>query len=254
MTTAARSLHTILTELEAVDAPTIHAKWQTVLDCQHNTTDFALRHAAVVSLWQQTMNSINALPASSTRERRLAYGNLWWRAITIPDRAWGEQKNQKVIEQGALDVLDVTADHLDHLDGDPQPLPENALMDLRILTEEWIERLETSTGISRGLKVSIVEHLTNVMWLIDNAGRFGRAAVVVAAEGASGALLRAAVETRQPKSWGTYLARFASATTLVAGGLTSLNLAIDEGQEVVREVQGVVSDAPDPDAASTGGP
>ena len=121
---------------------------------------------------------------------------------------------------------------------------------LRTQAEEWIQRVHDTDGLTRGLTASLIDHLTNLIWCIDNADRFGVAPIVAAAERASGGLLRTTLMTVQT-TWGQHLAQFVTAITLVATGLTQTNIAIDQGQEVYREIAAAAQHQPDPGQPTT---
>ena len=247
MTTAARHLHTLLEQVQEAEGANVRVRWQAVLEAEPYSTTFALRHAAVTSLWRETVGVINALPASATRDRRLTYAEQWWRAVTMPDVHWGDNQRHEIIDQAALDMLDATAEYLEQLDGGTQAAPVGALDALRAQAEEWVARVETAAGLSRGLTASLLEHLHNLIWLIDNADRFGVSPVISAAEQVSGGLLRTAMSTMQPGKWAGHLGKFVAAITLVATGLTQTNLAIDQGQDLYREIEAAAQHQPDPD-------
>lgn len=251
MTTAARNLHTLLEQVETSDATSVRDRWGTALEAEPFSTTFALRHAAVTSLWRETVGVIGALPQSATRDRRLAYADAWWRAIVMPEVHWGDGQRHQVINQAALDMLDATAEYLEQLDGGTQPEPPAGALDsLRTQAEEWIARVQDTNGLSRGLTASLLDHLNNLIWCIDNADRFGVAPVVAAAERASGGLLRTALVTFQT-TWSQHLGTFVAAITLVATGLTQTNVALDQGQDLYREIAAVVQHQPDPDQPLT---
>lgn len=248
MSTAARNLHTLLKQVHEADGANVRVRWQSVLEAEPFSTTFGLRHAAVTSLWTETVGVIQALPASTTRDRRLSYVESWWRAIVMPEIHWGDNQPHQIIDQSSLDMLDTTAEYLEQLDGGTQDgPPEGALGALRVQAEDWIDRIGTTDGLSRGLTASLVEHLNNLVWLIDNADRFGVAPVVAAAERATGGLLRAGISTLQSSAWAEYLGKFVAAITLVATGLTQTNMAIDQGQDIYREIESAVHHLPDPD-------
>ena len=247
MTTAARNLHTLLEQVENSEALSVRDRWGATLEAEPFSTNFALRHAAVTSLWRETVGVIGALPQSATRDRRLAYADSWWRAIVMPEVHWGDGQRHQMIDQPALDILDATAEYLEQLDGGTQPEPPvGALDSLRTQAEEWIARVQDTNGLSRGLTASLLDHLNNLIWCIDNADRFGVAPVVAAAEQATGGLVRTAFGTMQA-TWGQHLSTFVAAITLIATGLTQTNIAIDQGQNLYQEITAVVQHQPDPD-------
>lgn len=248
MTSSARYLHHLLMQVEEAEGANLRVRWASVLAAEPYSVDFSLRHAAVVGLWRDTVGMINALPASPTRERRLTYAEAWWQGIVLPDVHWGENKRHSVLNQAAFDMLDTTAEYLEQLDGGAQPtgLPDDALRDLRTQAEEWIDRVQQAEGLSRGLGASLIEHLQSVIWLIDNVDRFGSAPIVAAAEQATGGLIRAGFSTLQPAAWAQHLAKFVAAMTLVATGLTQTNVAIDQAQEIYREIESARPDSTRP--------
>lgn len=247
MTTAARHLHHILTQVHEAEGANVRVRWETVLEANLSSKPFALRHAAVTSLWTETVGVIEALPASPTRDRRLSYVESWWRAIVMPEVHWGDNQRHQIIDQASLDMLDTTAECLEQLDGDTQiGLPEEALAALRTQAEEWIARIQNG-GLSRGLTTSLLEHLNNLVWLIDNADRLGVAPVIAAAERTTGGLLRTGIATLQPAAWWQHMTKFVAAITLVAGGLTAVNNVIDHSQGIYREIEAIVQHQPDPD-------
>lgn len=246
MTTAARRLHHLLQAAESGENAMIRDRWAAALDAQPGTQEFALRHAAVIDLWHETVGVITALPASSTRNRRLSYATAWWNAIVMPDAHWGDGSRHTMIDQSSLDMLDSAAEYLEELDGGATDASDIALTQLRVEAEQWLTRI-AEVGLPKGLATALTDSVNNLLWLIDNADRFGTAPIVAASERVTGGLIRTGSTTFQPRGWWQAVVQFVGAITLVAGGLTAANNALDQAQHMGREIAAVVQQAPDPD-------
>lgn len=249
MSDAARSLHSLITAFSEAKGAHAFARWEIVFETDQESLDFAERHAAVVALWRETVASIKSMPESKTRERRLAYGNQWWRAVVLPQPSWGEQTGKVVMSQGALDMLDSVAETLAELDGrPPTQVVDSALASLRSFTEDWIARINSDDGLPRSLRMVLVERLESLRWFIDHADQFGVASIIRSGETATGALIRAAVEKQRP-SWLTKIVGLVGALTLITTGVST---SIDAVQDIYLELEAGVTGHPDPD--SPGGP
>ena len=235
--TPASSLAHVLREVSEMNGPP-RQRWETVLDAEFGTPEFTLRHAAVMETFHYTARAIVAEPAGKGRDARLAQLPAWWQSVVGPAAVWDRSDSDVSLDAQSLRFLDLTAERLEdlHAGGASGELDPALLDDLLGQAKEWLKEVTAERTLNRGLQMTLIQHLENLIWTIENAGRFGVGLVVPAADQASGALLRATASNPGLwQRWGKKVAAFVSAIVLL---LTGYNQGVDAVEHTVSIVQG----------------
>lgn len=111
--------------------------------------------------------------------------------------------------------------------------PANGTLDaLAEDVRQWTKSLTGSGDVEPAVRSQLLSQLTHLAWLIDNADKFGVSAVVRAADEAVGDLTRTVTTIKDPEARTNLKTRLAATVVvlgLVAGGLTSTQLALEAG-------------------------
>lgn len=233
MTTAATNLYSLLRALEAEQGATLEARWEQVLGADADGLEFALRFTSVLGLWRETVESLRAMPPSAALSTRLKYAASWWAAIVMPRNQWNANDRPRLLAPPSFDMLEITAEALEELDGGPPARPET-LEALRTESEEWLDLVRQSNTLSKGLKVSLIECFERVLWLIDNQAMVGIAPVIDETDRTAGRLLRVGVATGQP--WREKVEKWLDLAAKVASVAHTGNLAIGDAKDTLESI------------------
>lgn len=234
MSTAAGSLAHILHELSDA-AGSAQQKWATVLDAKVGTTEFAVRHAVVMDMFHLTAQAVRAQPESRASQYRWSRLEPIWHALVAPEIAWSRGDMLLPLDSHVLGDVDLIAENLADVEGEDAP-SEIALEDLRRQANEWLDTVKADNGLSRGLRATLTEHLTTLIWCLDNAERFGSGLVIPAADRASGVIARAITSSSSPRTWAQRAGAFFAAVALVAGQADVALTAIEHDVDMVKQL------------------
>lgn len=245
--TAAHALHDVLEDLRQAKQKSIQAAWAEVLGATVGTADFARRHAEVVSLWAATRDDIAGLPSERSRERFEPYLTPWWNAVMATQVQWNAGiELPRLITDEHLHLLGSAGDIIEHsLEGSVAAPTSDDLEPLRLMCTEWIQILTNDRDIPGGLRLSLLESLRHVLWLIDNADRFGLAPIATASQSVVGGLMLAAphVSEESSRTWTDKIKRFTVVLATLAGFLAAGQQVIESGQGLVGAIASVVQSA-----------
>jgi hypothetical protein len=247
---SAQALHSLLTQLHA-SGTSITKAWESVLDVKWGSAEFDRRHAESVGLFGDTLRVATSLEPRA-HARYLKYADSWWEALIASGSNWTQAPASKLIEESNLDHLAALGDLLAARLPDTAANPmESEVEDLRTFCMSWVENLGNFKSLSLPLKRMLAADLQHVVWLIDNVGLFGSAAVANASQTAATSVANAVPHVQdldERSKWVVgatdlvlRVGRFTTATTL-AFGLTlqgsayafeQLNNNIDQVADVV---------------------
>jgi hypothetical protein len=243
--TDAHALHDLLVDLRDAEQKSLQNRWAQVLDAPFRSPEFVRRHAEVVSLLSETLRQISALPNPATRERFEPYTPHWWAAVVAPNAQWNAGSSPTDVITGEhLHLLGSAADIIDaQLDGSVASPASVDLDPLHRHCLEWIETLSADTEIPKGMRLSLLEHLRHVVWLIENAEHFGVARVAQAAQTAAGAMVlaRPHASRRSVTSWTARINQFCALIASLTMLLTVGQGALEAGQGFIGEVGQVIN-------------
>ncbi|MFG2750076.1 hypothetical protein [Streptomyces xanthophaeus] len=242
--TSAHHLHEILQLVHS--QPSAHATvvWQSVLNSDRGTAEFARKHAELVALLTDTVNDIQALPPQQ-RDRVLRYVPGWWNALVLPEHNWNADKSSShVINQQSLDMLATTADLIaGNYSGTAAAPSGDNLDELRTQCEGWLILLRETPGsaIRENLTEALAAQVSHLIWLIDNSDTFGGARVAAEANSVVGGLAQAGLEipSNQPEQhgrWQKAVYGLVVALTLFTTGSEIATNAIEAGTGLVKEI------------------
>ncbi len=243
--TSAHALHDILRNVKDKNAATLAEAWSQVLGAKWGSLSFAERAAEVVYLWREMLIQINSLP-ERTRQRLRSYALASWSAV-MPNSSWESAHPTTAITDAHLDELANTGDLI------ASNLPRTAmapgsenLTGLRAQCEEWIlvlaERAEIPDDALRGELLCQMRHL---VWLIDNADKFGVSRVAQHADQVTGTLMRTYVRSDLGNAQSGFIRRtgnFVLALAAVTGLLTSAGTAVEAANKDLLSIEQLAHD------------
>ncbi len=252
--TDAHALAAILETVNGIDQPTLHQRWSQALGVRKSTQEFAQRHAEVVGLLTGTMDQIAALPHDK-RSRYEPYYKAWWTAVVSPEAVWdGQSKGSRIISADHLSLLhgvgDVVEARMEHTPSSPGAFNLNRVSEQ---CAEWLEALNEPDTLPEAFRRSLIQSVSHVQWLIENAALFGVARVAKAANTVTGEVIQAVPHVKQEarRSWAKRLATWTA--TLMA--FSAFNLASVQAIESTERLVVTLNDAAEQivDALERGG-
>jgi len=272
MSNSGARLHDLLSAVRREGGATISAAWEAVLAVDYGTVEFAQRHGEVVNLLSDTLRNIQVLP-DRTRERFLGYAPAWWTAVLSPNVPWPQSTSlaHNIIADSDLDHLGSAADLIEvRLAGTAAVPNGGTLVDLRASVEEWRALVAEATELPQPVRDVLEGQIAYLLWLIEEAPRFGLARVAQEAQGLVGALGQARSGITNPQRqlrWRQQFVALLAALGLMTGVLKESELALEAvannigavGQ-IVHETRELVGGAdeqhvqPPPPSEHDGGP
>lgn len=235
--------------------------WAEVLDAKVGTVEFDRRHSECFVLLNATMEAIWGL--DERKERRYsAYVHQWWRALTLPDGAWGTNvASDDVITSQALDILDSLGDVQESAFAGTSSAPSGE--DLSGITgacSDLIDLIEQSKTLSPQAKRILSTQVDHVRWLANNVALFGYSAPVQAAENVMGRVAAAGAVITDPEEKAKWKQRLVALGTSViiacgvvqtgAGALESTITAVtgvlESGDRLVETIKDDPKEGPPP--------
>ena len=239
MSTSAHRLHDLLRDVRAHGDARMPAAWGEVFDAEPGTAEFVRRHIHAVVLLTDTVRDIDALPAAS-RDRCSPYLPAWWRAVIGAGQQWGFPHGgtaQSIIDMSDLHHLANAGDLIEaRLRGTSLAPADASLERLVADVEGWRTLISETDGLPAGLAAQLRSQLDHLLWLIDQAPRFGASAVVRQADETLGALSRASDTVKNPATWQKWKTRYAALVATIAL-LTAGPVA---GQKMLEATAGTV--------------
>lgn len=235
--TDAHALHALLSQVVAEPAGNgLHTAWANALDAKSGTSLFAKRHGEVVALYNRSVEQIEMLP-SSTRANYRQWVPIWWRAVITPDMKWDYGLPGPVIDTVHLSLLHTLGDVVHATFGGSPISPGGGHLDrLKAAVETWVEELSDPVVLpNQSLRLSLIESLNHVLWLIENRTLFGDAPVARAAQEVVGAVALAAphVPAEKVKTWKQRAVELAAAIAIFNGIVVGGQTAIEGTAEVI---------------------
>ncbi|MCZ4497529.1 MAG: hypothetical protein JWQ74_82 [Marmoricola sp.] len=215
-----------------------------VLGADYGVEDFGRRHLEVCALLQETLRNVEALPPQ-LRQRYQTYTHAWWTAVMAPHVHWGAQ-------QDPVDIL--TTEHLDLLGGLSESLetrlsgtasaPLNLdLAPLKSQSEQLLSLID-EVDLPGPYRMMLVRDLEHLVWLIDNADRFGVAAAARIGQAVLGGIevAQARVSTNDKAGWRKRVVEFGGALLILSAALDAGTAVLESGSGLVSEVVSIVSE------------
>jgi hypothetical protein len=252
---SADALYQLLDELRNTNAATLADAWSKILGASLGSFEFAQRHGEVVRLWNDIVIHIGALARESTRNRMLTYATAWWQALIMPDAQWrgGNYVSASVINPSDLDHLASLSDLISaQLHGTAADPASSDLASLRAQCDEWMLLLAGSDEITDEIfRNTLRTQVGHLLWLIDNANRFGVSRVVEHGDQLTGTLLRTAAtpdaktKVKNLESFKGRIMKLVLALTLIAGTVRSSETVIGAAEHSVPVIEKVVHEITD---------
>lgn len=234
--TDAHAVHDLLVAVRGSGKPHIQTAWAEVLDSPYGQPEFARRHSEVVSMLSTTLNAIQTLPDDAMRDRYSAYAHPWWRAVVGSEWAWNAQTNvADIITNDHLNLLGAAADAVESKFAETSTAPRALdLEPLRALCQEWLELID-GTDLPAPLSLALVDDFKHVLWLIENADKFGVARVARAGQVALGGIALAGqqVPEKSKESWKIKATNLGGALLVLAYVGEGVTQAIEAGQNLI---------------------
>lgn len=152
----------------------------------------------------------------------------------------------QIVSNEHLHLLGSAGDVIEHvMAGSVQSPASDDLTQLAVQCQDWLRILTQESDFPDQLRLSLVAHLEHVIWLIENAKKFGVARVAVAGHRAVGELILAqpAVPEKSKQKWREMVEK----TCVVLAGLTMLFTAgtavLESGGAFVTEVRSITTGA-----------
>lgn len=181
--------------------------WAAVLEADYGTSKFAKRHAEAMHLLGEALRLAWFLP-DDRYGRHARYAPAWWSALVMPDNAWGSTRASALIGQSDLDHLASLADLLDANLRQTAAVPdETRLEDIKADCQDWLDALPGFTSVPPETRRLLEVDLQHVVWLIDNAAKFGSARAAHEAQAATTAAATAVDLVTDPLQRADWLAR-----------------------------------------------
>ena len=247
--TDAHALHALLAAVAS--APLgggLHAAWAQVLGADLGSADFSKRHSEVVGLFSRSVSQIAMLPPRS-RVTYEKWGTIWWRALVAPDVKWDQQLAAPIIDEVHLSLLQALGDVVEaSFGGSPVSPGGRFITELQQSVEDWLSEMNADPAIlpDNAIRLSLVEDLRHILWLIEHRSVFGDASIARAAQATVGAVALASPHVPKEKrpSWRKRAVALAGVIAIfngiVSGTQTAIEstdtavvAAIDAGQEVI---------------------
>lgn len=198
--TSAHALADILRTVREVSPQRGFAKaWAEALDAEIGTVEFNRRHSECFVLLNTTMDAIWGLEERK-QARYSGYVHKWWRALTLPDGAWGTTvASDDVITQQSLDILDSLGDVQESAFAatSSAPLGED-LTGIYEACSDLLDLIAESASLPAHVKQVLTVQVDHVRWLVNNVSIFGTSAPVLAAENVIGRVSGASAAIQNP--------------------------------------------------------
>lgn len=244
--TSAHHLHDLPRDVAAQGSTPVPSAWGEVLGADPGSAELARRHAQAVVLLADTARDIDALPLAS-RERYDRYLPAWWRAVVGTDQHWNFSVNntaRAIISSSDLDHLASAADHIEAMLGGTSLAPrEDALDRLAADVEDWRTLLDDTPDLPTALAGQLRSQLDHLLWLVEQAPRFGASAAARAADEALGTIKRASDSVRNPdtrKRWSDKYVALITTIGLLTAGAGAAEKALEATAGTVRAIESTV--------------
>jgi hypothetical protein len=252
---SADALYQLLGELRNAGTANLADAWSTVLEAGFGSFEFAQRHGEVVRLWNDIVIHIGALSRESTRNRMLSYAPAWWHALIMPNTQWqaGNTTPANVIRSSDLDHLASLSDLISAQLGGTAANPAlSDLATLRAQCDEWMLLLADSDEITdETFRNTLRTQVGHLLWLIDNANRFGVSRVVEHGDQLTGTLIRTAgapdakSKVKNLESFKGRIKKLVIALALIAGTVRNSDTIIGAVEHSVPAIERVVHEITD---------
>jgi hypothetical protein len=255
---AAQRLHDLLEQIRGVGGRSLREAWETALEAEYGSAEFAERHAMVVSLLTETISSLRGL-SSQAQERARRYIPAWWAAVVNADQQWGAQGQnlQTLMPQSDLDHLGNVAGLIAERFGRAEVPPVgNALAELDAECLSWLEQLRKDTDIPRPVANALIADFEHARWLIANHASFGEQPIVRQTQSTLAAVATATPQVPVAKQ-GAWKGKAAS-LALVVGTLSGLlqlpSQALESGRAIAEITDAISSGSEDAEAPTLRNP
>jgi hypothetical protein len=249
---AAQRLHDLLEQIRGVGGRSLREAWETALEAEYGSAEFAERHAMVVSLLTETISSLRGL-SNQAQERARRYIPAWWAAVVNADQQWGAQGQnlQTLMPQSDLDHLGNVAGLIAERFGRAEfPPVANALAELDAECLSWLEQLRKDTDVPRPVANALIADFEHARWLIANHAAFGEQPIVRQTQSMLAAVATATSQVPVAKQ-GAWKGKAAS-LALVVGTLSGLlqlpSQALESGRAVAEITDAISSGSEDAEA------
>ena len=246
MPTSAHHLHDLLRDVVAQGTAQVSVAWAAVLGAEPGSAEFARRHTQAVALLADTARDIDALPPTS-RERCNRYLPAWWRAVVGDDLGWNSAADntaQAIITSSDLDHLIAAADLIEARLGGTSLAPrESALDRLAADVQDWRTLLDDTPDLPDALADQLRSQLDHLLWLVEQAPRFGASAAARAADEALGTIKRASGSVRDPdtrKRWSDKYVALLTTIGLLTAGAGAAEKALEATAGSIRAIESTV--------------
>lgn len=186
---AALALHALLERVHSSEANLQNA-WGDALDCAYGDQEFVRRFAEVFNLLGEALKAADTLPETQASRYRQHAGD-WWSAIVMPQNQWSATTGGSIMNPLVLSQLGSLGDLLEAKYPGTATSPDgadNALVSLRQSIVDVLASLE-SHPLPASVAREIDAQLRHVLWLVDNADKFGSGRVAAEAERGTGAVV-----------------------------------------------------------------
>ena len=252
---SAYALYQILDELRNAGTASLTDAWSKVLEASFGSLEFAQRHGEVVRLWNDIVVNIGALAGERTRKRMLSYAATGWHALIMPNTQWqsGNSAPANVISSSDLDHLASLSDlTLAQLGGTAADPAGSDLATLREQCDEWMLLLADSDEITdESFRNTLRAQISHLLWLINNANRFGVSRVVEHGDQLTGTLIRTAYapdvksKVKDPERFKGRIKKLVIAVALIAGIIRNSETVIGAVDHSVPAMERVVHEITD---------
>jgi hypothetical protein len=262
------ALHAVMVKFRDSGADTLLNAWNVALQSEDTALDLYRRHAVVVGLLRNVTDQVDILP-SPARNRLWRYVPQWWEIVLAPTVQWHATTSVAAhADLNSLDHLGSAADILAHnLSGTSMALRSADLADLLDKVSIWRTDLRDGQfeDIPKALRLSLIQGLEHIIWLINNSNVFGAARAVQAAEEMTGKLAVATAHLKTAeilKAWRERLVALGAALVFLTGslniGTNAINSSIEFGASVNKVIHAINIDGDSqimaPKAITSGSP
>lgn len=239
--TDAHALHALLVKV-AAEGPNrgLHAPWAVVFGVDAETAEFAKCHGEVVTLLNTVVSQIEMLPPRS-RSKYERYVPMWWSAVVVPDMRWNAGLPSAIVEEVHLDLLHALGDITETAFAGSALSPGGQFItELQTNVEGWLTDLETDPSIlpSNAHRLSLIESLKHILWLIEHRDEFGDARIAQAAQQTVGAIALSAPHVPEEKrhTWRKKAVELAGVIAIFNGIVGGTQTAIESTGTAVVEM------------------